>query len=166
MVPSRPSPFLLPQEKRDTSRPRFPRRARKTAFTLVETTIAIGIVAFAMLPILGLVPMGLGTFRDAITHTAEAQIVQGVSNEILLTDYAALADRYASPRPAYYSDEGELLQAGDPRALFALTVTLQDVAAPASSALTPTASKSAVIAIHPVANPSAARKYSVVIPKS
>src|SRR5690606_33177113 len=115
---------------------------------LVETTIAMGIVAFAMVPILGLVPMGLSTFRNAISFTAEAQIVQGLSNQILLTDYALLANKYSSEQWSFYSDEGEQLNSATaPGALYQARVVLQDVSAPASAGITPVASKCALIEI-------------------
>lgn len=136
------------------------------AFTLVETTIAMGIVAFAMVPILGLVPMGLSTFRNAISFTAEAQIVQGLSNQILLTDYALLASKYSTEQLSYYSDEGEPLDgAAAPGALYQARVILQDVSAPAGSGVTPVASKCALIEISNIANASNSKKYALVIPK-
>jgi len=144
----------------------FPNRNRRKAFTLVETTIAMGIVAFAMVPILGLVPMGLSTFRNAISCTAEAQIVQALSNEILLTDYSLVATKYASEELSYYSDEGELLSsATDPAIIYTAKVVLQDVAAPSDASVTPASSKCALIEISNVANPAHPKRYSLVIPK-
>jgi uncharacterized protein (TIGR02598 family) len=144
----------------------LPARRRRKAFTLVETTIAMGIVAFAMVPILGLVPMGLSTFRNAISCTAEAQIVQALSNEILLTDYNLVTTKYSSENTTYYSDEGESLSgAGQSGAIYTAKVVLQDVAAPAETGTTPSGSKCALIEISNVANPSHPKKYSLVIPK-
>jgi len=138
----------------------------RKAFTLVETTIAMGIVAFAMVPILGLVPMGLTTFRNAISVTAEAQIVQGLSNEILLTDYELLTNKYSSEQVSYYTDEGEhLLTKNDAGALYQAKVVLQDVSAPADANVTPVASKCAIIEISTIVNPANSKKYSLVIPK-
>lgn len=138
----------------------------RQAFTLVETTIAMGIVAFAMVPILGLVPMGLGVFRNAISCTAEAQIVQAVSNEILLTEYSLVTNKYASTNLSYYSDEGELLlSASDPAAIYTAKVALCDVSAPADSTVTAAASKCAIIEISSVTHPANPKKYSLVIPK-
>ncbi len=142
--------------------PTKPRRA----FTLVETTIAMGIVAFAMVPILGLVPMGLGVFRNAISFTAEAQIVQALSNEILLTEYSLVTNKYASTNLSYYSDEGDLLSsASDPAALYTAKVALCDVSAPADASVTAAGSKCAIIEISNVAHPANPKKYSLVIPK-
>jgi uncharacterized protein (TIGR02598 family) len=144
----------------------FPITNLRKAFTLVETTIAMGIVAFAMVPILGLVPMGLSSFRSAISCTAEAQIVQALSNEILLTDYNLVTTKYASEKLSYYSDEGEVLaSAGDPAKIYTAKVILQDVAAPAHFSVTPSPSKCALIEISSVGNPAHPKKYSLVIPR-
>ena len=138
----------------------------RKAFTLVETTIAMGIVAFAMVPILGLVPMGLSTFRNAISCTAEAQIVQALSNEILLTDYKLVATKYNSEQLSYYSDEGEVLaSASDPAKIYTAKVVLQDVAAPSEASVTPALSKCALIEISSIGNPTHPKKYSLVVPK-
>lgn len=169
MAPPRPSLTFSGSATRqmsDSAEASIVRPRRAAAFTLVETTIAMGIVAFAMVPILGLVPMGLSTFRNAISFTAEAQIAQGVSNEILLTDYELVTSKYATPQTSYYSDEGENLDnSGDPRALYQVKVVLKDVSAPVDSAVTPVASKCALIEISHIANPANSKKFSLVIPK-
>lgn len=51
-------------------------------FSLVEVTIAIGIVSFALLSLLGLLPMGLIVLRDAADQTACAHIVQKVRGDL------------------------------------------------------------------------------------
>ena len=156
----------IPLGTRSTHMKTFTIKKLRKAFTLVETTIAMGIVAFAMVPILGLVPMGLSTFRNAISCTAEAQIVQALSNEILLTDYDLVATKYASEKLSYYSDEGELLlSSSDPSVIYTAKVVLQDVAAPSDSSVTPARSKCALIQISNVANPANPKKYSLVVPK-
>lgn len=145
--------------------PHSPFRSLRKAFTLVETTIAMGIVAFAMVPILGLVPMGLSTFRNAISCTAEAQIVQSLSNEILLTDYDVVTTKYSTENTTYYSDEGELLESNGPAAIYSAKIVLQNVAAPADSSVTATSSKCALIEISNIGNPGHPKKYSLVVPK-
>ena len=144
----------------------FLKSGASRAFTLVETVIAMGIVAFAMVPILGLVPMGLGAFRNAISFTAEAQIVQALSNEILLTDYSLITSKYSTTNISYYSDEGELLSsAADPAAIYTAKVALLDVSAPADPGITTAGSKCAIIEISNVMHPATPKKYSLVIPK-
>lgn len=65
--------------------------ARKRAgFTLVEVVLAVGIAACTMIPVLGLIPTGLKTFRQAIDVSVGSQISQRVINESLQTDFAQL----------------------------------------------------------------------------
>lgn len=59
-------------------------------FSLVEVTIALGIVGFAFLPLMGLLPVGLASFRSAIDQTALSQIVQKIGNESQQSDFDAV----------------------------------------------------------------------------
>ena len=67
---------------------RDPRAAR--AFTLVEVAFAIGVVAFAFLPILGLIPTGMSVFQQANNTSLTAQIVQRVANDVKQTNFDTL----------------------------------------------------------------------------
>lgn len=53
-----------------------PGSKRRSAFTLIETALALGIVAFALVPVMGLLPIGLQTSRNASDLTISAQIAQ------------------------------------------------------------------------------------------
>ena len=66
-------------------------RQSRAGFSLVEVVIAVGIVAFAFIPLLGLVPMGLNASRQAIDTTVEAQIIQQMTSEALQTDFSTLS---------------------------------------------------------------------------
>jgi uncharacterized protein (TIGR02598 family) len=67
------------------------RRSGNLGFSLVEVTLAIGIIAFAIVPMLGLIPMGLSTSRQAVDNTIEAQIIQQLSNQAQQTDFSQLS---------------------------------------------------------------------------
>ncbi|HSI84972.1 MAG: Verru_Chthon cassette protein B [Candidatus Methylacidiphilales bacterium] len=87
------------------------RRAGRGGFSLAEVIISLGVVSFGMLSILGMLPVGLSMFNKARSNTVEAQIVQGISNEILLTDFghlAAMADQ-----TFYFDNEGKSLPGTD-----------------------------------------------------
>ncbi len=71
-------------------------RARR-AFSLVEVTIAIGIVAFAFVALVGVLPVGLQTFRRAVDASVSAQITQRIINDIQQTDFDILLDGHTSP---------------------------------------------------------------------
>ena len=68
----------------------FARKPRDAAFTLIEVTPSIGIIAFAFLAIFGRIPSGLGVFRQAMDTSVGAQIGQHVLNDAAQTDFSEL----------------------------------------------------------------------------
>src|SRR5687767_4065395 len=61
-------------------------------FSLVEVVLAIGVVSFAFVAILGLVPAGMSQFRQAIDTAVCAQIAQRVIGDAQQTDFDLLID--------------------------------------------------------------------------
>ena len=82
---------------------------RLEAFTLIEVTLAIGVVSFAILTMLGLNSVGLNTLRAARDSALEAQVVQAVGSEARLSDFSRLAT-LAGTR--YFDQEGRQVAAG------------------------------------------------------
>lgn len=74
-------------------------------FSLVEVTLAIGIVAFAFVALLGLLPVGLTSFRSALDRSVRSQIVQSLTTQAQQTDFALLKANTTSIL-SYYDDEG------------------------------------------------------------
>lgn len=74
-------------------------------FSLVEVVLAVGVVAFAFVAILGLIPAGLTQFRQAIDTSVCAQIAQRVIMDAQQTDYDLLIDKTGLPSsvPDYYT---------------------------------------------------------------
>ncbi len=70
--------------------PSFP-RSRK-AFSLVEVAIAMGLITFCMVAMLGLLPVGLSTFRAATEATIESQIVNQIASDAALMPFSKLSD--------------------------------------------------------------------------
>ena len=64
--------------------------SKRQAFSLIEVTIAVGIVGFAFLPLMALLPVGLASFRSSIDQTALSQIVQQIGNESQQSDFDAV----------------------------------------------------------------------------
>ena len=62
----------------------------QAAFSLVEVTLAIGVVAIAIIPVFGLIPTGLNTFHKAIDASVGSQIAQRLIVEAQQTDFATL----------------------------------------------------------------------------
>lgn len=71
-------------------RPSGGRRDPRAAFSLVEVTLALGIFAFAITAIFGLLPLGLSSFRQAMDTSVSSQICQRVINDAQQTDFSVL----------------------------------------------------------------------------
>ena len=75
---------------------------RATGFSLVECVLAIGVVSFAFVSILAMIPMGMTAFRQAVDTTVGSQIVHRLINEAQQTDYSTLV---ANPTSEHYFDD-------------------------------------------------------------
>jgi len=89
--------------------------ASRTGFSLVEVTLAIGIVGFALLAILGLIPVGLKSGRDSIDATRTSLIAQNAINRMraaLSSNDPTYTQRYFGPDSAgvasffFYDSQG------------------------------------------------------------
>jgi len=94
-------------------------------FTLVEVTISLGIVAFAMVSLVGLLPAGLSNFRVAMSNTIEAQIVQALSEDVAATDFAHLAG--LANQKFTFDSRGVETAANGKFAVYTASITLQPV---------------------------------------
>jgi len=104
------------------------RGTRVGGFSLVEVILAIGVIAFAFIPMVGMLPMGLDLSRQAIDTTVQAQIVQQLTTEVQQTDFSRLADlaSASTASPYYFDDQGN--QVTDPnnaiyQAVFAISTS-------------------------------------------
>ena len=66
------------------------RRFRAVAFSLVEVTLAIGIMGFAFVAIIGLVPVGLGNFRQTKNVSVASDISARILSELQDTPFTQL----------------------------------------------------------------------------
>ena len=77
---------------------------RRQGFSLVEVTLALGVAAFCLLAILGLLPVGLTSNRNAIEQTAAAGIATGIFADLRATPFTSgsngTSPRYKIPVPA------------------------------------------------------------------
>lgn len=64
---------------------------RTKAFSLVEVVIALGVISFAVLALIGLLPSGLSTLRDSVGQSRQAQILRAVAGRSEVTKFSALA---------------------------------------------------------------------------
>jgi len=61
------------------------KRARPSAFSLVELTLAIGIAAFCLIAVFGLMPVGVQTNRNATSQAAATNIITSVIADMRAT---------------------------------------------------------------------------------
>lgn len=64
--------------------------ARKSGFSLVEVTLALAIIAFGVVSVAGLLPIGLNVHRQSIDLTVSTQIVQRVTSDVSQADANSL----------------------------------------------------------------------------
>lgn len=76
-----------------------------SGFSLVEVVLALGIMSFALMGIVGLLPVGLNHFRKAVDLTVQAQIAQALTADMQRAPYADISNM-AQPSTYYYDEEG------------------------------------------------------------
>ena len=84
-------------------------REKQSGFSLIEVSIALGVVTFAAVSILGLLPTGLVVMRDAMNQTVESQIVRSIAGQSVVANFANLTDG----SPFYFDDEGQRIFAAE-----------------------------------------------------
>ena len=95
------------------------RTSRTLAFSLVEVVLALSIMSFASVTLIGLLATGLSGIHRASVETIQAQIIQAVINDAQVHPYAA---SYSTN--LYFNDEGTRLNSTDPW-LYSAAVTNQ-----------------------------------------
>lgn len=116
------------------------RKESPRAFTLIETVLAIGIVSFALVGIMGLLPCGLQVFRKAMDTTLESQMVQHLSGKISQTPYEDLS--LLQGQNFWFDDSGNFVAENSADGIYQATVTvnpqttLPGSASPATDGLT------------------------------
>ena len=84
------------------------RQRQDQGFSLVEISLALGIIAFAFIALLGLLPVGLQTFRQAIDTGNEARIMQTFMSKLEATEFSKIKelDFEQSEEIFYFDEEG------------------------------------------------------------
>jgi uncharacterized protein (TIGR02598 family) len=65
-----------------------PNTGKNAAFSLVEVTLALGVAAFCLIAVFGLMPVGVQTNRNATSQTAAANIIAAVVADLRATPTA------------------------------------------------------------------------------
>ncbi|PTX92184.1 hypothetical protein DB346_24910 [Verrucomicrobia bacterium LW23] len=94
-------------QRNATTRTGLRGRAAKAGFSLVEVVMSISIVSFAMLPVMGLLSVGMGAAQDSIRSSTSAHIMQQVNalvqnREAAPYFFSAAGDRVTAATDAMY----------------------------------------------------------------
>jgi len=113
---------------------RRPNVSRKSArgFCLAEVVIALGITSFALVAMLGVIPVGLQSIKDSVFVTSQAAITESLVANAQRTPWDKLDAWNGALR--YFSVEGRPLTTAD-SAAFAVTTRLVKSVPAASTGL-------------------------------
>lgn len=96
---------------------------RASAFSLVEVVLALGVLSFAILPMVGLIGGSLKSYQTAINDTVSRQIMTQLAGN---AQQARLSDLQARPSATSYFDfEGNPVSQSDPLRVYTASVTSQ-----------------------------------------
>lgn len=116
------------------------KRAAHDAFSLIEVTLAIGVMAFALLAIFGLIPVGLGTFRNAKDISITSQIEEKIFSEVKSMTFdnltnssryqpASLGTVYQFPE-RFFTEDGTETSAADATTIYHVNIRVVPVTTP------------------------------------
>lgn len=91
--------------------------------------MALAIISFAFVTLLGMLPVGLKTFRESIDVTVQAQMAQQLLTKAQQTPF----DRLAEVEGPYYFDEEGLAAPAD-KARYKVELSLGDAELPSGAA--------------------------------
>ena len=82
------------------------------AFSLVEVTLSLGIAAFCLIAVFGLMPVGVQTNRNASSQTAATNIMAAVVADLRATPSASNTSTqfgitFGTPRTLYFDGAGQ-----------------------------------------------------------
>lgn len=93
--------------------------SRHAGFTLVETVIAVGIFAFAVVGILGVLPVALTTLKDSERDRVVSEIIAGISSQLRSDASVFSGNATASQFPRYFDVRG--VEVNQANAVFKVT---------------------------------------------
>jgi uncharacterized protein (TIGR02598 family) len=98
------------------------------AFSLVEITLTLGVAAFCLLAVFGLVPIGVQTNRNATSQTAAANIMAAVVADLRATPKTNTTSMqfgitFGTNTTLYFDGSGQFATSAVPDSRYQLNVT-------------------------------------------
>jgi|694.fasta_scaffold142801_2 uncharacterized protein (TIGR02598 family) len=120
----------------------------RRGFSLVEVAVALGLMSFVIVGLLGLIPIGLNTIGDAKNDSLRAEIIKSVANTAQQTDFSLLGTLDGTKYQ--FDNYGMLSSTG---AIYEAVLKIGPVSVPSStSPVTLPGLASVTIAIHRITN--------------
>ena len=104
---------------------------RVHAFSLVELTLALGIAAFCLIAVFGLMPIGVQTNRNAASQTAATNIMAAVVSDLRATlptkpTSTAFGIKFGTNATRYFDGTGQFTTSLNTNSRYRLDVTWSD----------------------------------------
>ena len=101
--------------------------SRAAAFSLVELVLALGIVAFCLFAVFGLMPVGMQTNRNATSQTAATNIIAAIVADLRTTPAAAttspqFAITFGTDKTLYFDGSGQATISLSPDSRYQLNI--------------------------------------------
>ena len=144
--------------------PAHPFAPRCAGFSLVEVVLAIGVVSFAMMAVLGTLPVGLKSSRESRGQVATANIARQIQGELQQISFRpdssdSLTVQNLAETPFYFSLEGTRTDAAG--AYYVASFAVSGVTLPGLSIDPANARRVTVTVSHPADAAPAERQESV-----
>jgi len=102
---------------------------RSAGLSLIEVTIAIGIAAFCLVALIGLLPLGIQTNQGSISQTAAASALSSVAADLRATPKTSLTSpqydiTFGTTKVLYLNGDGRSVDPRDPSATPRYRVTI------------------------------------------
>jgi uncharacterized protein (TIGR02598 family) len=99
-----------------------------SAFSLIELTVTIGIAAFCLIAVFGLMPVGMRTNRNATSQTAATNIMAAVISDLRATPKAnnnssQFAITFGTSATLYFDGSGQFTTTPGANSRYQLNVT-------------------------------------------
>jgi len=104
------------------------KRRSNCAFSLVEVTLAIGIAAFCLIAIFGLMPVGVQTNRNATSQTAATNIIAAAVSDLRATPKASTTSSqfgitFGTNTTLYFDGSGQFTTSPSTNSRYQLNLT-------------------------------------------
>lgn len=110
----------------------------RAGFSLVEVTLALGVAAFCLIAIFGLLPLGVQTNQNSVSQTAAASLLSSVVADLRATPKTSPTSSqygitFGAARSLFFDGEGRSVSSTDPNATPRYRVTITFPSSPAGT---------------------------------